>query len=696
MGKVGLVASIGLIVLTLFSIPATTITAQAANSIPTWAVTYHASGAQETANAVKQTSDGGYIVAGSTNSSGVPGNPHAWVLKLDSLGNVVWQKTYGGTGPDSASSIDQTIDGEYVVAGSFMNSTASQSAPWVFKLDSNGNIVWQKTFSAGNDAFTSITHTSDGGSAVAGWGTFFLLSCGCQVGPTAWVVRLDTVGNIIWQQVYSTGWNYAYSIEQTSDGGFVVAGRAHQLTDLSSWDPLVFKIDPMGNLVWQKIYHEFFDDEAYSARQTLDGGFIVAGVTNSWGDQTGCFPSPGINCKAHDWVFKLNSTGGMVWQKTYGGTGSSEFANSVDGTTDGGFVVVGPTNSPGGAWIYKLDPAGNILWQKGGPSSAIASVQKTSDGGIVAAGPRYSITFGSPPSPGGVSVAKLDANGDISPSCNLVGSANFTATNTNATDTGRTLTVGTPFVSVFASNATATGTSAGTSVQCSGTGTGIGSSSTKTVVFDTATNAAWSGTETTGASAYDTAAVTVPSPAVATGTVTYTFYTNNACSGPGSPAGTASLTSTGAVPNSNTEGPLASGSYSFQAFYSGDSNFSNSTSPCEPFTVLKPDFTISANPASLIVRLGSSNTTIITINSINGFSGTITLSTSIAPQPKQSPSLTLSSTTVAVSPGAPATVSLTVTTKGGTQTGNYTVTVSANSGSLTHTLTVPVSVVKKK
>ena len=688
MARLELVGVFGLIVLVLISAQATT-TAHAALTIPTWAKTYHAIGAAERVSSTKPTADGGYIAVGSSNSSGTPGNPHAWVLKLDSLGNVVWQKTYGGVGPDSASSVDQTTDGGYIVAGSFMNSTYSQSAPWVFKLDSTGNIVWQKTFSSGNDAFTSITHTSDGGSAVAGWGTFYLMSGGQHQG--AWVVRLDTVGNIIWQQVYSTEWNYGYSIAQTSDGGFVVAGRAHHVPPetVSSWDPLIFKIDSLGNLVWQKIFSGYFDNEAYSARQTLDGGFIVAGGSNTWGNQPStCIPTL-IDCKFHDWVFKLNSTGGMVWQKTYGGTGNSEHANSVDQTTDGGFVLVGPTDSPGGAWIYKLDPAGNILWQKGGPSSAIASVQKTSDGGVVAAGSPYAFT-------GGVSVAKLDANGDMSPGCNLVGSANFTATNTNATDTGRTLTVGIPFVSVFVSNATATGTSAGTSDQCSGTGTGIGSSSTKTVVFDAATNAAWSGTETTGASAYDTASVTVPGPAVATGTVTYTFYANNACSGPGSPAGDVSLTSTGSVPNSNTQGPLAAGSYSFQDFYSGDSNYSNSTSPCESFTVLKPDFTISDNPTSLIVRLGSSNTTTITINSINGFSGTITLSATISPQTKQNPSSTLSSTTVTVSPGSPATVLLTITTKGGTQTGNYTVTVSANSGSLTHTLTAPVSVISKK
>src|SRR5437660_4291136 len=543
--------------------------AQVSDPIPTWAKTYHATGAAETANSMKQTADGGYIVAGSTNSSGVPGHPHAWVLKLDALGNVVWQKTYGGVGPDRASSVDQTADGGYIVAGSFMNSTAGGTLPWVFKLDPTGTIVWQKTFGSGFDSFTSVQQTSDGGFAIAGWGTFFLTSCGCQQGPVAWVVRLDTVGNLVWQQVYSTGWNYAYSISLTSDGGFVVAGRAHQITDFSSWDPLIFKIDPQGNLVWQKIFHGFYWEEVYSALQTFDGGFIVAGFTSTWCNQHTCFASPGINCQVHDWVFKLDSTGNMVWQKTYGGS-ANENLNSIAQTNDHGYVVIGPTNSPGGAWIYKLDPAGNILWQDGGPSSATSSVQKTSDGGIVGAG--YSSA--------GVSVAKLDANGAISPGCNLVGSANFTATNTNATDTGRTLTVGIPFVSVFVSNATATDTSALTSVQCA----------------------------------------------------------------------------------------------------------SN-----EP-----PDFTISANPSSLTVKQGGSATTTIRINSTNGFTGTIALNASIAPGSSKAPSLTLSSTTVTVAPGAPATVLLTVTTKGSTTLGSYTVKVTGSSGGLSTTFTIPVQVVKKK
>jgi hypothetical protein len=115
---------------------------------------------------------------------------------------------------------------------------------------------------------------------------------------------------------------------------------------------------------------------------------------------------------------------------------------------------------------------------------------------------------------------------------------------------------------------------------------GPGTSTTATVVFDAAINAPWLGTETTGASAYDTASVTTSDTIVATGTVTYTFFTNSACSGTGSAAGTVTLTASGAVPNSNTESNLAGGSYAFQATYSGDGNYGGSTSLCEPFSVI--------------------------------------------------------------------------------------------------------------
>jgi hypothetical protein len=194
---------------------------------------------------VQQTSDGGYIVAGSTNSSGVPGNPHAWVVKLDALGNVVWQKTYGGTGPDGACSVQQTTDGGYIVGGDLGTFVGCHLTPstqgnqaWVFKLDPMGNIVWQRTY-LGSASADSIQQTSDGGFILVGDG-----QPACQIcfSPPfgVWVVKLTALGNITWQQVYSRGiTNFASSVSQTSDGGFVVAGTVKEcwFGNSDNWEP---------------------------------------------------------------------------------------------------------------------------------------------------------------------------------------------------------------------------------------------------------------------------------------------------------------------------------------------------------------------------------------------------------------------------------------------------------------------------
>src|SRR5437016_746823 len=308
MKRFGLILSVGLIVLVLVSIQAVAATAQVSDPIPTWAKTYHATGAAETANSMQQTADGGYIVAGSTNSSGVPGPAQAWVFKLDRMGNIVWQRTY----------------------------LRSASAD-------------------------SIQQTSDGGFILAGQGTPACVICFSP--PTGvWVVELTPLGNITWQQVYSIGIaNFASSVRQTPDGGFLVAGSVKECCfgNADNWDALIFKVNATGGIVWQKTYGGPDVDEAHSIQLTSDGGFIVAGDASGWGAQGNCiFPCPQAS------VFKLDALGNVIWQKSYGGT-IIDHANSVDQTSDGGYIVVGSTGSPGGAWVFKLDAVGNIAWERG-------------------------------------------------------------------------------------------------------------------------------------------------------------------------------------------------------------------------------------------------------------------------------------------------------------------------------------------
>jgi hypothetical protein len=314
-------------------------------------------------------------------------------------GAITWARTYGGASKDPAYAVQQTTDGGYVVAG-WTGFGAGSYDFWVLKLDAWGNITWQKTYGgAGMDGTfsTDIQQTTDGGFIVAGETSSF--GAGSR---DAWVLKLDASGNVTWQKTYGgAAGDYTYSIQQTSDGGFVVAGGTNSF-GAGSYDAWVLKLDVSGNVSWQKTYGGAIGEIANSIQQTTDGGFVVAG-------QTGAFPDYDA------WILKLDVSGNVAWQKTYGGS-SDEEAYSIEQTTDGGFVVAGYTDSFGAGgndfWVLKLDVSGNVQWQKtyGGVDFDHAeSVQQTADGGYVATGQTES--FGA-----GLSdfwVLKLGASGNV-------------------------------------------------------------------------------------------------------------------------------------------------------------------------------------------------------------------------------------------------------------------------------------------
>ncbi len=173
-------------------------------------------------------------------------------------------------------------------------------------------------------------------------------------------MRLANTGAVMWAKTYGnpTAFNAAFSIQTTPDGGFVVAGitNGYAVDSLIVGDVWVFRIDSTGNIIWQHAYGGPGADYASSIARTPDDGFIVAGWTNSFG-------AGGQDA----WLLRLNNTGGVIWQKTYGGA-QEDVALSVEPTSDRGFIVAGFTNSSGAggqdAWVFKLTPTGNIVWQK--------------------------------------------------------------------------------------------------------------------------------------------------------------------------------------------------------------------------------------------------------------------------------------------------------------------------------------------
>jgi len=392
----------------------------------------------DVAYSIQQTSDGGFIVAGGTRSNdGDVGGWHwgygvyapysdYWVVKLDSSGNIEWQKALGGSKDDGAYSIQQTNDGGYIVAGwtysndwdvggwhrGYNNSfgfVLPYSDYWIVKLGRNGNIQWQKALGgSGEDVAYSIQQTRHGwGYIVAGYTKSNNGDVSGNHGKEDfWVVKLDGNGNIQWQKALGgSGEDVAYSVQQTSDGGFIIAGWTKSNDgDVSGnhgdGDAWIVKLDENGNIQWQRALGGSRNDEARSIQQTSDGGFIVAGLTKSNdGDVSGWHEGYGKYGPYSDyWIVKLDRDGNTEWQKALGGS-DDDWALSIKQTSDGGYIVAGYTKSNDGdvsgyhgdydAWIVKLDSSGNIQWQKalgGSDDDRAYSIQQTRDGGYIVAG----------------------------------------------------------------------------------------------------------------------------------------------------------------------------------------------------------------------------------------------------------------------------------------------------------------------
>jgi hypothetical protein len=273
---------------------------------------------------------------------------------------ISFAKTYGGTDGYWASSVQQTSDGGYIVAGYTDSFGAGDDDIFLIKTDANGNIIWAKTYGGiDNDRAFSVQQTSDGGYIVAGWTYSF--GAGSR---DFFLIKTDANGNIIWAKTYGgTSWDEATSVQQTSDGGYIVAGDTRSFS-AGDDDIFLIKTDANGNIIWAKTYGGASYDEASSVQQTSDGGYIVAGVTRSF------------SAGWHDvLLIKTDANGNVQWAKTYGGT-SVDVAYSVQQTSDGGYIVAGYTSSFGAGssdiFLIKTDANGNI-----GSCSIVRSVSPT-------------------------------------------------------------------------------------------------------------------------------------------------------------------------------------------------------------------------------------------------------------------------------------------------------------------------------
>ncbi len=354
----------------------------------TFQKTYGGGTQENFGSSVHQTTDGGYIFVGSTNNYGA-GQTDVYLIKTDSLGDTLWNRTYYGGNSCMGVDVKQTTDGGYIIVG-------TNDDVYLIKTDSIGDTLWSKTFGGVNSAQgNSVQQTTDGGYIIVGYTHSFPTT-----GSSIYLIKTNAVGDTLVTKSYHTS-NYdeGLSIQQTNDGGFIIVGK-------TGFSPHVYliKINSIFDTAWTKIYGGSSWDYANSVKQTSDGGFIIVGNTLSFGAGGGDV-----------YLIKTDALGDTLFTKTFGGNNNDE-GESVQQTKDRGYIIVGWTTSFGAGqsdvYLIKTDSLGDTLWTRtyGGTEQDYGySVQQTVDGGYVVVGMTKSFRAGSQ---GDIYLLKTDSLGN--------------------------------------------------------------------------------------------------------------------------------------------------------------------------------------------------------------------------------------------------------------------------------------------
>ena len=349
----------------------------------------------ESAQAIINTTDGGYAILGHAQSMDGDVTTKSnesydyWLLKYDATNQLEWQKTYGGSADDRGADLIQTSDGGYVIVGKSKSNDfeVSENAGfddfWVVKLDSNGSVYWENSFGfAGSDVPYSIIQTNDDGylltgvldvSASNGQGDRnSILSR--HAGGDYWVIKLNSNGVKQWSNYYGGSFtDTAYDAIQTEDDGYIIVGSSDSndvdiTNNKGTYDFWIIKISATGNLVWEKSFGGSEIDEAHAINKSADGNYLIAGDTRS-----SDLDISQNNGAADLWVIKITPEGTLLWEKSLGGS-NFDVGRSISKTQDNGFIISGSSRSTNAsfssnkgqndAWVIKLNSGGDLEWQK--------------------------------------------------------------------------------------------------------------------------------------------------------------------------------------------------------------------------------------------------------------------------------------------------------------------------------------------
>jgi hypothetical protein len=340
-----------------------------------WEKTFGSKNSEDIGFSVQQTNDGGYIITGETKSI-TNNSDDVYLIKTDAFGNALWTKTIGGRSRDIGTSVYQTLDGGFIITG-LTWSFGGGSNVYLIKTDNKGDTIWTKKFGGkAEDIGYSVQQTTDGGYIIAGRSSSF-----GNGGVDVYLIKTDINGDSIWTKTYGgNGTNIGYSVQQTTDEGYIIVGSTSASVTSSS-DVFLIKTDFNGDTLWTKIFGGEKSDVGFSVRQTTDEGYIIAGSTSSFG-----YGSNDV------YLIKTDYNGNYLWSKTYGGEGL-DIGYSVQQTADEGYIICGYIrlfdNFFNQVYLIKTDSNGDSIWTRtfgGEHDDKGRSVQQTTDGGYIIAG----------------------------------------------------------------------------------------------------------------------------------------------------------------------------------------------------------------------------------------------------------------------------------------------------------------------